>query len=175
ILEFEYDDQAPWPVAADAGYSLVLIAPETRPDPRLPSNWRASTRPGGNPGEPDGDGVPKDPAGDADGNGERDLLDYVLGHDLGLAPVPLRVHRLPDPSGGPQELRLSHGRSLQAPRAELGIAYSFDLVTWQDAASFLAPVSSEPHGTGREWVTWRVLQPLRDEPRVHFRATARWR
>ena len=57
IREFAYDDEAPWPAATDAGYSLVLIAPETNPDHALATNWRASTRPGGSPGGPDGRGI----------------------------------------------------------------------------------------------------------------------
>jgi hypothetical protein len=50
ISEFAYSDQAPWPTAADAGYSLVLIAPETKPNPALAMNWRASFQCGGSPG-----------------------------------------------------------------------------------------------------------------------------
>jgi hypothetical protein len=84
IREFAYDDVAPWPTVPDAGYSLVLIAPETNPDHSLATNWRASLRLGGSPGWPDTAQFPADPMGDANGNGERDLIDYVLGNDLGL-------------------------------------------------------------------------------------------
>ena len=35
IREFAYSDEVPWPTDADAGYSLVLLAPETIPDPSV--------------------------------------------------------------------------------------------------------------------------------------------
>ena len=42
IREFIYNDAAPWPVAADAGYSLVLVNPTANPDPDVAANWRSS-------------------------------------------------------------------------------------------------------------------------------------
>ncbi|MGC6565157.1 MAG: lamin tail domain-containing protein [Akkermansiaceae bacterium] len=51
ILEFTYDDEAPWPTSADGqGFSLVLVDPSTSPDPDDPSSWMASSLPTGNPG-----------------------------------------------------------------------------------------------------------------------------
>ena len=50
ILDFTYDDDAPWPVDADgAGRSLVLINPSSHPNQNLASNWRPSTAIGGSP------------------------------------------------------------------------------------------------------------------------------
>ena len=165
IREFAYDDVAPWPAGTDAGYSLVLIAPETNPDHALATNWRASFRLGGSPGWPDVARFPADPAGDANGNGERDLIDYVLGNDLGLPPISPKIALQPDPLGGPVTLRLSYPISLSAANAEVGVFFSTDLTTWQDGAAHLELVSREPLGDGRELVTWRVKPPLRDEPR----------
>ncbi|MBL9175053.1 MAG: lamin tail domain-containing protein [Verrucomicrobiales bacterium] len=59
ILELNYRDSAPWPIAADgAGYSLV---PRTGGPARLddPSHWRASTALGGSPGRSDPESVPR--------------------------------------------------------------------------------------------------------------------
>ena len=54
IIDFTYDDAAPWPTAADTGgYSLVLRNPESRPDHTLAASWRASYVPGGTPGGDD--------------------------------------------------------------------------------------------------------------------------
>ena len=54
ILAFSYDNDLPWPDRADGGGpSLVLIAPGSAPDHGLPQNWRASTAPGGTPGDTD--------------------------------------------------------------------------------------------------------------------------
>ena len=59
-------------------------------------------------------GFPADPQGDANGNGERDLIDYVLGNDLGLPPIFPKLTLQPDPLGGPVTLRLSYPVSLSA-------------------------------------------------------------
>lgn len=49
-----YDDHLPWAEAADGGGpSLVLIGPESLPDPNLSANWRGSTTAGGVPGGTD--------------------------------------------------------------------------------------------------------------------------
>ena len=54
IVQFTYDDLAPWPTAADgSGSALVLINPTANPDPAVAANWRASYVPGGVPGAAD--------------------------------------------------------------------------------------------------------------------------
>ncbi len=54
ILSVAYADSAPWPVTPDAlGFSLVPAGAGTNPNPDRASGWRASTRPGGSPGEED--------------------------------------------------------------------------------------------------------------------------
>jgi len=51
IMSFSYDDDSPWPTAADGGgRSLVPIQPNSNPSPNLSSSWRASTNAGGSPG-----------------------------------------------------------------------------------------------------------------------------
>jgi hypothetical protein len=172
IREFAYDDVAPWPAGTDAGYSLVLIAPETNPDPALATNWCASVRLGGSPGWPDVARFPADPAGDANGNGERDLIDYVLGNDFGLPPIFLKVALQADPLGGPDTMLLSYPISLSAQNVDVGVFFSTDLIVWQDGAAYLELISREPLGDGRELITWRVNPPLRDEPRVFMRLRA---
>lgn len=50
ITAVDYDDENGWPKAADgSGYSLEVIDPDG--DPNAPSNWSASGRPGGSPGQ----------------------------------------------------------------------------------------------------------------------------
>lgn len=52
LLEINYDDEPPWPAAADgAGHSLVLARPSYGEDD--PCAWSASDRRGGSPGGPD--------------------------------------------------------------------------------------------------------------------------
>ena len=126
----------------------------------------------GSPGWPDLAHFSGDPEGDANGNGERDLIDYVLGNDLGLPPISLKITQQPDPLGGPVTIRLSYPVSLSAVSVEVGVFFSTDLTTWQDGAAYLELISKEPLGDGRELVIWRIKPPLRDEPQVFLRLRA---
>jgi hypothetical protein len=172
IQDFVYDDRAPWPTGGDTGYSLVLVAPETNPDASLPANWRASRWLGGSPGRPEVAPPPANPVGDANRNGEPDLIDYVLGNDLGLPTLLPRLALQPDPLGGSAALRLICPAGLGADGAVLGISFSRDLVHWQDAAPWSEFVMREAIGGGREMITWRVQPPLRNEPQVFLRVRA---
>lgn len=54
IIDFNYKDTAPWPVAPDGqGFSLVAKDPATHTDPGNAAKWRASTAVGGSPGADD--------------------------------------------------------------------------------------------------------------------------
>jgi hypothetical protein len=54
ILSFDYKNSGRWPITPDGwGFSLVPRNPNANPDPGSPSNWRASTNPGGSPGTDD--------------------------------------------------------------------------------------------------------------------------
>jgi hypothetical protein len=68
----------------------VLIAPLTNPDPANPANWRLSRLSGGSPGVDDAIHFTGDPAGDQNGNGWSNLLEYALGPN----PVPTTSSRL---------------------------------------------------------------------------------
>jgi hypothetical protein len=172
IREFTYNDKAPWPNSTNAGYSLVLITPESNPDHALAANWRLSSQLGGNPGRPDLPRFPANPFGDANENGELDLIDYMLGNDLGLLPIFAKCTLEADASGGQAALWLSYPVSRSATSAEINVVFSTDLITWQDAAAQLELVSQEPLDADRELVTWRVKPPLRNESRIYLRLRA---
>jgi hypothetical protein len=173
IREFAYGDEPPWPAGTDgSGYSLVLIAPYANPDHSLTANWRSSTRPGGSPGGTDVVPFPADPLADANRNGERDLIDYALGNDLGLPPILPAFTLQPDVLGGPATLLLTYPLSLEAERAKIEVLFSTNLVEWQEGASQLDPISIKQLGDGRALVTWRVKSPLRDESQVFMRLRA---
>ena len=54
VFSFDYNNSGRWPLAPDGqGFSLAPRHPNANPDPGNPSNWRASTNPGGSPGTDD--------------------------------------------------------------------------------------------------------------------------
>lgn len=182
VREFTYDDAPPWPSGTENGRSLVLIAPETNPDPAVPTNWRASLRDGGSPGEAEVDGPPANPAGDLDGNGQPDLLDYALGNAPGSAPTSLQLLLAPGHLGDPHELQLLYPTNPQATGVRLTVVISTDLETWTDATSQLSLVRRETRADGREWVTWRLVATpgadrqryLRLQATLTGASTSRW-
>ena len=169
IKEFSYNDATPWPTAADAGYSLVLIDPNSNPDPGSPENWRSSGLPGGNPGDSDLVPFPPEPLGDDDGNGTPDLIDYALGDNLGLAPIAPSLSFEPHDIGGStqQLLTLSFPVSLGAEGARIEIDASTDLSHWTDASATTEHVSTTNLGDGRALVTVRFIPPVGSGSR-HF-------
>ena len=169
IKEFTYNDAPPWPTAADAGYSLVLIDPTSNPDPDIAANWRSSTLSGGNPNATDVLTFPANPLGDDDGNGTADLVDYAIGSDLGLpALVSSASFETYDLGGSMQTLlTLSYPISLGAEGVSIGIDASTDLNTWTDAAPNTEFVSQINLGDGRAMVTVRFTSPIGDGVR-HF-------
>lgn len=157
IAEFAYDDLPPWPAdAALHGHSLVLIAPEMRPDPAAATQWRPSAVVGGNPGASDAVPLPKNPTGDDNGNGEPDLIDYALGNDTHLPFRSLQIVRASSPADG---WRVSYPMRMAADRAVITVWYSHDLVRWQDASPHLTWFADEPLDDGRKWVSWQLDLP----------------
>ena len=133
------------------------------------STWRLSPWPGGNPGGTDSVPFPADPLADANGNGERDLIDYALGNDLRLPEMRPAFTFEPNGQGGAAALLLRCPVSLGAERATIEVLFSSDLAAWQPGAPHLELVSTKHLGDGRALVTWRVKPPLRDESRLFMR------
>ena len=81
IRDFAYNDQLPWPPAADgAGFSLVLRSPAIPiPDHALATSWVASAQEDGAPGSSASFGFTGDPDADEDGDGFDALVEYALG------------------------------------------------------------------------------------------------
>ena len=164
IFDFTYNDQTPWPTAADEqGHSLVLINPQSRPNPALYENWQASLKPGGTLGGLGKTPFTGDPLGDLNKNGEADLIDYALGNDLGRAPL------FPQFRWEKDELFLEIPISLSAVRVEIQPGISRDLIEWQDGASQLEIVSTEPLGDGRAIQVWRIKEPLLNQTQLFIR------
>ena len=159
IASFRYDNSTPWPTEADGqGKSLVLIAPQTNPDPNLPENWRASTTAKGTPGAGEESGGLAqwqtannivDLAADEDGDGLSNLLEYALG----TAP---RLSNAAPTSAGTAGSAPTFGyqRNQVATDVAFTIEASTNLIEWSLAAT--TQLSSTPNGDGTLVVVVRI-------------------
>lgn len=146
IKRFTYNDNAPWPTAADGlGPSLVLVTPALNPDHNLPINWRASLTTGGSPGATDAVNVPANPSADDNGNGLTNLTDYALGTG-GLPVVNF--------TGPTIEFTVPRAPGSQVIPA---IETATDLFDWTDAAATF--VSRSTDLTGAEMLTLSIPTP----------------
>ena len=187
ILDFTYDDIAPWPTSPDGGgYSLVLIDPTSGPDHSLAASWTAGTVIGGTPGapEPDLTGLEQflsgfltpsemaDPAisgplADPDGDGFSNVLEYAfLGNPLSSGS--LVTHDTVD-SGGMTYPSISFLK--RSPSTDLTYTpqLSGDLAGWDEGSSFLIEESSIDQGNGSNLVTVRSLTPVSGTDRQFLR------
>ncbi|HEX2748019.1 MAG TPA: lamin tail domain-containing protein [Verrucomicrobiales bacterium] len=154
IKDFSYGDSAPWPAAADgAGYSLVLIAPQTNPNHSLAVNWRSSALPGGTPGGTDAVTFAGSTGIDADSDGLNAFLEYALGtSDAAPTPGGTTVSVAPDGF-----ITFEYTRNLAADDVIYEVQLSADMTTWQPAAFTLE--SETPQGNGTSKVVVRSALP----------------
>jgi hypothetical protein len=139
IVRFTYGDAEPWPAAADGqGPSLVLIAPETAPDPGSPGNWRLSALAGGNPGTLDAVAFSGDPNGDVNRNGIPDLVDHALA-DGGHLTVSMSA----------DVLTLEYDLEIASDDVVVGIEVSEDARIWTDGSGLFAGRDRLYQGGGR--------------------------
>jgi hypothetical protein len=122
VLEFEFNDNHPWPDSADGtGPSLVLVAPESASDYDAGINWRPSTTANGNPGTTDR--IPFDAT-------FADLADYAL--DNSVTQPFLTIHDT--------RLAVAFTQRLGTDDATVAVEFSSDLNSWTpaDADAFAA-------------------------------------
>jgi hypothetical protein len=156
IADFTYAISSPWPAASNGAGSIVLMRPETRPDPSVGTNWRLSMATTGSPGGSDALRFTGDPNGDADGNGRMDLVDYALGPPSGLVTA-----------WTPDGFTLTTSRVANADDAEIeGAEYSLDLLTWHPADT----LSVLPHSA-----SFRIPSQHANASRAFLRVRVRMR
>ncbi len=162
IRRFSYDDDLPWPTAADGtGFSLVMIDPSANPDHALASNWRSSTTAGGNPGASDAIAFSGDPDGDDNGDGLSNFLEHALGEDS----PPITVRADPNSPGG---LLLTFQRNLAADDVRIDLQSSTDLSTWTSSPQVtLTSSTNRSNGTAIE--TWTIAPAVGDPNRQFVR------
>ena len=187
IIDFIYDDAAPWPTSPDgAGYSLVLIDPDSTPDHALAASWTAGSVIGGTPGQPEPDltgfeeflsgflspSEMADPAiagplADPDGDGFSNLLEYAfLGNPLINAS--LITHSTVD-SGGLTYPSVTYLQRIPSTDLTYTSQLSGDLAGWDEGSSFLIEESSIDQGNGSALVTVRSLTPVSGSNRQFLR------
>lgn len=172
IFDFTYNDQAPWPTAADGdGMSLVLIDSTAPLDD--PFNWRASVTVHGTPGGSDHssfDGVVQD---DDDHDGLNSLTEYAFGssdHDPSDARYPIGGTEILDLGDGPEAIfTISYRRSLAADDIAFEVQASSNLHSWQSGPDKPIFVRAIHNGDGTETVTYRSAQTINTQPRQFLR------
>lgn len=180
MRDFTYDDDLPWPEAADGnGYSLTLIAPTSNPDHALAANWRSSALAGGSPGESDVRTFTGDPAEDLDGDGLGAFLEHALGGDPATADYGLLpsagVVRIEVEGTFDSYLTITSRRNLAADDVILSAELSSNLVDWESGPAFAVLASETPHGDGTSTIVWRSVQPLSAADARFIRVAARER
>ena len=158
IAEFAYDDAPPWPSAADGtGPSLVLIRPESKPDPSIAANWRLSAA-AGNPGTSDTVALaPGTESQDLDGDGIPALMEYAMGSsDTVPGAAAISTSRGSADDGTPF-LEVTFPRQTNAEDATLSPESSADLATWSPSGWTWQESAAGTNGSVTE--RWRLTGP----------------
>ncbi len=160
----------PWPPGPDGdGTSLVLMNPTLAPNEALPTNWRASLRALGSPGQADlinytewarrylGIGAA---SADTDGDGWSNASEYFFGTSPMLASAHPSVAGILDPtvlgSGNRPYFVFTCTRSGESGDVNYAVEFSADMKTWTQDGVLISSVTNA-NGTVTE--RWRSSQP----------------
>lgn len=173
IRSFDYKDNGAWSVAADSnGFSLVLIAPFTNPNHDQAESWRTSAL--GSNGTPGGgdiagfsvwkttNGVTSD-AGDEDGDGYKNILEYILGTNPSSPTTPAMnaaVQTLTVNAVANTYFTFTFTHAPATDDVTWRVEMSPDLATWSAAPADTQRVSMVVNGNGSVTETWRSGAPV---------------
>ncbi|MFP6874836.1 MAG: CotH kinase family protein [Verrucomicrobiales bacterium] len=177
IRNFTYNDKAPWPEEADGdGFSLVLVSPEANPDHDVPSNWRASAKLGGSPGEQDDAGQSfaswsennggVSAESDTDHDGRNALLEFAMGtdpnsHEASGDLVSAERRGIEVDGSIDDYLVIEFNKSLTASGIVLLPELSLNLQDWNAAGAQVVLMGEQNNGEGTARVVYRTAEPLR--------------
>ncbi len=164
IASITYGVIEPWPVQPiGAGYSLILNNP-TAGATYGASAWRASAQQGGTPGAIPGPAFAGSPAGDTDGDGYSDYLEYALGNSQNTPGTSNR------PAAAVQNhtvatvtspyLTFSYRRNNAAEGVTYAVQLSTDLTAWDSTTAAVTYVSTANNLDGTSTVTYRATNPF---------------
>lgn len=165
LLQFTYDDAAPWPSNTDGtGLSLVLRKPGPNIDLSSPQSWRSSLAPGGTPGGSDAigylswkqsNGVLNDSV-DSDGDGLLPAVEYLFGTSPNSPnTLPFEVALESSGGGQPPIFLVTLRTATAADDASFRFDFSSDLTNWTPVEGEL--VSHTPLAGGVSSRTYRIL------------------
>ena len=168
IRNFTYDDELPWPLAADLGHALVLVAPGSLPNHKLPASWRGSISPRGTPGKTDGTTYEAwaqansvvDPSADGDGDGLANLGEYGLRSSPSVDSTAILPVVSFEDYGGQLHLTFTFQRNLAADDVILTPQISSNLRDWFSDPSNILFVSETNHANGTSTVVYRAAEPF---------------
>ena len=149
ILNFRYNDRAPWPLPADGnGYSLTLISPSSNPDLSDAVNWRASANLGGSPGR--SDALP------FEGSTAAELFEYAL--DDPTDGISGSFLNLENNGSFDDYLVVTVAAKLAADEAQFVIEFSQDLENWERGTALYLGSEDQPNGSSLR--SWRAPEPV---------------
>ena len=182
IQDFTYDNNPPWPTSVDGGGPcLVLIRPETNPDPSDPANWRASSIVGGTPGSSDAqlyaawaaanNVTDLQGTADDDNDGLSNLAEYALGSNPKVsssAALPaVGTQAISVGSAVSDYLTITFTRTLGHDDVAIVVEETTDLAgSWSPAVIVGSPTFN---GDGTETLVYRFLQPQSAQPQQFLR------
>lgn len=192
IHSFRYEDDAPWPPAADGlGPCLVLVRPESNPNHALPENWRLSSAVGGAPCEDDrlryddwrldkftaaeaSNPAISGPAADPESDGGTNAFEYGVGANPRL---PDNAPHMPrffladfDPGAGPMTYGWLSLRVVRAAEDVEFVAQSgSDLITWSSEPVGMVRVGINDLSDGTAEILWRTAVALAEPNRLFVR------
>lgn len=163
IASFAYQPAEPWPAySAGGGYSLLLNNPAAGVNYGAPESWRSSAQVGGSPGGANSIPFSGSPAGDSDGDGASDFVEYAMGTAWNSASsTPVLLHSfVVDPAGASPGtyLQFQYRRNLAADGLLLIPQQSENLTAW--SAAGIVYQSTANQGDGTAIVTCRSAAPV---------------
>lgn len=180
LHDFVYNDQIPWPTAADGdGPSMILVDPFSVPNHGVGSNWRASLGIGGVPAGSDSESFASwkaargiiDDLADPDGDQLNNFGEFAMGTAYDSHSGPQFPILYPITIGPNTHIGIDVRLSLAAmDDAELFFELSNDLNTWGDATSDFTVVAHTYHGDGTVTLGFQATNPLPGVPREFYRA-----
>jgi hypothetical protein len=158
VFSVTYDDEAPWPVAADGpGFSLVSKNPGLTQAPDNGAKWRASAQPGGSPGADDpASGIPPVVINEVLAHTDLPQMDTIELYNPAGTNVDISGWYLTDDPGVPAKYRIPAGTIMAAGgrvyfdesqfNATPGIGNSFALSANGESAYLFSATNSQITG-----------------------------